>query len=69
MDVNEKAAAIIEKWAVENPEPVYPMSGEWFLRTCQVRITADGKNDWDGLLWSHIPADIAQKLGLESKER
>lgn len=67
-NANVKAAAIIEKWAEENPEPVYPKWGEWFLQTCQVGITADGKHDWDGLLLSHIPADLAQKLGIEPKE-
>lgn len=56
-------------WAAEHPEPVYPTWGEWFLRTCQVPVTGDGKNDWDAVHMSHIPADIAQKLGIEPKEK
>ena len=58
---------LVLSWAKENPEPNYPMWGEWFLKTCQVGLTDDGKNDWDGLLSSHIPANIAQKLGIKPK--
>ena len=57
----------VMKWAAEHPEPVYPTWGEWFLRTCQVPVTSDGKNNWDAVHMSHIPADIAQKLGIEPK--
>jgi hypothetical protein len=64
----EKAEKVIMEWAAENPEPTYPTWAEWFLRTCQVGLTGDGRNDWNGLLFSHIPAEIAQKLGVEPKE-
>lgn len=58
----------VMSWAAEHPEPVYPTWGEWFLRTCQVPVTGDGKNNWEAVYMSHIPADIAQKLGIEPKE-
>ena len=68
IDKIQEGEGIIMRWAADNPEPVYPTWGEWLLQTCQVGITTNGKNDWDGLLLSHIPADIAQKLGIEPKE-
>ena len=43
--------------AIRNPEPLYPSWQEWF-------DTFDRKIDVD----DPIPADIAEKLGLEPKE-
>lgn len=47
---------LIMNWAEEHPEPVYPTWNEWFE-------TFDEGIDVD----EPIPADIAQKLGLEPK--
>jgi len=55
-------------WAAEHPEPVYPTWGEWLLAN---RIIGDADSDYAvGLLMrcKRIPADIAQKLGIEPKE-
>ena len=58
----------VMSWAAEH-QVVYPTWGEWFLTTCQVPLTSDLRhNDWETLLGSHIPADIAEKLGIEPKE-
>lgn len=60
---------IVIQWAKDNPEKIYPTWGEWFLQTCQVPLTSDLKhNDWETTLNSHIPVDIAQKLGVKPKE-
>ena len=48
-------AATVMQWAAEHPEPVYPTWWDWF---------AAGGLDPD----DPIPADIAEKLGLEPKE-
>lgn len=51
----QKYADTIMEWANEHPEPVYPTWWDWF---------AAGGLDQD----DPIPADIAQKLGIEPKE-
>lgn len=50
----------ISAWAAEHPEPVYPTWGTW-LGT---------KYDYDlrEILYTPIPADTAEKLGLQPKE-
>ena len=51
----------VVKWAEENPEPVvYPTWGTWLSE----------KYDYDlrEIMYTPIPADIAQKLGIEPKE-
>ena len=58
----EKAVML---WAAEHPEPVYPTWREWLLAN---RIIGDADSDYaTGLLMraKRIPADIAQKLGIE----
>ena len=54
------AETVIMKWAAEHPEPVYPTWREYI-------------EDYTGIMMidvidDHIPADIAQKLGIEPKE-
>lgn len=51
----EKGVAIIEKWASENPEPVYPTWGEWLTELYGATATLDER----------IPADIGKKLEIE----
>lgn len=61
----EEMAGLIKHWSDTHPKPQYPTWGEWFLRTCQVSITPNGYNNWDKLLGSQIPAEIAEKLGVD----
>lgn len=50
----------VMKWAAEHPEPVYPTWGTWLAE----------KYDFDlrEIMYAPIPADIADKLGIEPKE-
>lgn len=58
----------VMKWAKENPEPVYPTWYEW-LSSIGVADISQGMYAIDiHVAQSQIPADIAQKLGLKSKE-
>ena len=73
-DVNTDYAEIEEKvaaWAAEHPEPVYPTWVEYLVGIGviphEIRLeTADALMDTH--LLKPIPADIAQKLGLQPKE-
>ena len=59
------AEIIIMQWAAEHPEPVYPTWVDWFRQIGVVEPTQKCFHDW---LLKPIPADIAQKLGIEPKE-
>lgn len=72
----ERGAEIIQKWAEENPEPVYPTWGEWFVSMGML------SDEWDNtyspfryvgylpsLMRTPIPVDIAEKLGIKPKEK
>ena len=65
---NAQYAEQIEKhvmaWAAEHPEPVYPTWYRWLIMMGAVGSVEDLFSD----LQRHIPADIAQKLGIEPKE-
>ena len=61
----------ILQWAAEHPEPVYPTWAEYLVGIGviphEIRLeTADALMDTH--LLKPIPADIAQKLGIEPKE-
>lgn len=61
------AETVIMKWAAENPESVY----ETWLEFIKRFETGEPKSDKDFIYWmgtTSIPADIAQKLGIEPKE-
>ena len=51
---------LVMKWAADHPEPVYPT---WYEFLTNVYPTA-----WQIIAEKHIPADMAQKLGLKPKE-
>lgn len=53
--------AIIMAWAAEHPEPVYPTWGTWLAKVTGQVLDGD-------LLYSPIPADLAQKLGIKPEE-
>lgn len=66
---------IIMSWAAEHPEPTYPVWAEWFYKQfliwCQTNYPGRAKDEkawFDYLYDTHIPADIAQKLGIKPKE-
>jgi hypothetical protein len=56
------------RWAAEHPEPVYPTWGEYL---CNIGLIGDCTESEDVLLRlfnNVIPANLAQKLGIEPKE-
>lgn len=70
----ETLEELITNWADEHPEPVYQTWGEWFIQrgdlvegwynaTNTLSIVARCDDVFD----KPIPADIAEKLGLEPK--
>lgn len=61
----------------EHPEPVYPTWWQWLADNGVVDVARipDGcygaiitKIEPSGKMYEHIPADIAEKLGIEPKE-
>ena len=66
MDIDkiQEGEAIIMKWAAENPELVYPSWIDW-LR--QIDVVPPEQKCFHAWLLEPIPADIAQKLGIEPK--
>ena len=60
---------VVAKWAAENPEPVYPTWAEWLETVGVVDVNQDkGFILMKPEVKNHIPADIAQKFGIEPKE-
>lgn len=57
----EKLESVVTEWAAEHPEPVYPTWGEWLQRMYN-------SMNYAGIFITPIPADIAEKLGIEPKE-
>lgn len=72
----EEIEKAVTNWAAENPEPVYPTWLEWLESLGYGIAFRDGSgiDGVDGWAFSFkeagkpIPADIAQKLGIEPKE-
>jgi hypothetical protein len=74
---SERIEREVMSWAAEHPEPVYPMWCEWLADKGVVdvaRMPVDYSGGIiteikpSGKMYEHIPADIAQKLGIEPKE-
>ena len=72
----DEAEKTIADWAAENPEPVYPTFAEWL---CSIGVTISDRPfpapnipvhvfQVNAKMFEPIPADIAQKLGIEPKE-
>ena len=57
-------------WAKSHKEPVYPTWREWLLSVGVISpgVAKDMWFDYNGRFNAPIPADIAQKLGLQPKE-
>lgn len=79
----QKYADTIREWAVEHPEPVYPTWAEWLNsmgltkhNTGQFCVQMPNQYSYEvkevdilnEVAYNPIPADIAQKLGIEPKE-
>ena len=65
---------VVAKWAAEHPEPKYPTWWEWLK---SMGIVSKAKSEYSEIfdticeetrMFDSIPADIAQKLGIEPKE-
>lgn len=63
----KKAEEVIMSWAAEHPEPMYPT---WFeyLYAISNPDYFDLTEFYTWMRHTHIPADLAQKLGIEPKE-
>ena len=74
----ERLEKMVMKWAAEHPEPVYPLWGEWLISIGAARREPTGIPfqiaNGDIIdppykiavnLYDPIPAEIAQKLGIE----
>ena len=64
-DVTEKT---VMSWAAEHPEPVYPTWWSWLINEGVIEKGSTYAGAFDQLKTKSIPADIAQKLGIEPKE-
>ena len=72
MNIEEIEKAITD-WAAENPEPVYPTWLEWLETMGLVFYKPITETESRATIFAPeaikpIPADIAQKLGIEPKE-
>lgn len=71
----ERIEGEVMSWAAEHPEPVYPTWGDWFAERGDliklwrnIKVCSAHGAGVIGFLYTTIPADIAQKLGIEPKE-
>ena len=72
----ERYEGAIREWAAEHPEPVYPTWGEWLEKQGVVKTVFSPRYEEDGASYyapmyeitNPIPAEIAEKLGIEPKE-
>ena len=63
----EAIESAVSEWAEEHPEPQYPTWGEYL---CNIGLINDCTESDDAiyrLFHNTIPADIAEKLGVEPK--
>lgn len=63
----------VMKWAAEHPEPVYPTWGKWLEEMGLIKWHNNGEGEYSVMVPTFkmcisIPADIAQRLGIEPKE-
>ena len=61
----EKLESVVTEWAAEHPEPVYPT---WIDVMKMYGVTDETGYCYLDSAYKPIPADIAQKLGIEPKE-
>ena len=58
----------VMSWAAEHTEPVYPTWGEYLCNIGLIHDCTESEDAIYRLFNNIIPADIAQKLGIEPKE-
>ena len=59
---------IVMKWDAEHPEPVYPTWWSWLINEGVIEKGSTYTEAFKQLKMKPIPADLAQKLGIEPKE-
>ena len=67
---------VVMAWAAKHKEPVYPTWGEWLEKQGVVKTVISPRFKENGASYytpmyeitNPIPADIAEKLGIEPKE-
>jgi hypothetical protein len=70
---------VVAKWAAEHPEPIYPSWIDWLMANGVIPDSYSAKHSMESGVraatfyvtskaFTPIPADIAQKLGIEPKE-
>ena len=69
----QRYADAIRAWAAEHPEPVYETWADYISRLvihdiCDGTISGTETTVLTYAMKTHIPADIAKKLGIEPKE-
>lgn len=63
----DNIAETVYAWAAENPEPVYPTFREWLIDIGVISDMYTHSVIADKIATTHIPANIAEKLGLKPK--
>ena len=63
----KNAETVIMKWATEHPEPVYPTWSEWLQEIGVAEVGSGMLSIHPAIAEQPIPADMAQKLGIEPK--
>ena len=58
----------VMSWAAEHPEPVYPTWCEWLVDAGLIVKSGDAYAFLFGNAMKPIPAEIAEKLGIQPKE-
>ena len=59
---------VVIAWVAEHPEPVYPTWSSWLINEGVIEKGSTYTRAFYQLQTKPIPADIAQKLGIEPKE-
>ena len=69
---SQEAEEVIMNWTTEHPEPVYPTWEEFLANMMTVDMvrgeTANPNSVEKYMRETHIPAGIAEKLGIDPKE-
>lgn len=64
----QEVEEIVVKWVAEHPEPEYPTWEEWLNTTPFIDKVKRNSGTYKTYNWKKpIPADIAEKLGIEPK--
>lgn len=68
MESPDEIEELVMAWAAKHPEPVYPTWWSWLINERVIEKGSTYTGAFDQLKTKSIPADIAQKLGLQPKE-